>query len=87
MSQVIVGKWGKSLAVRVPMDVAAAAGLTEGETVEIEAVNDRIVIRRDDVKAEARKRARQAAEEILADAVGRSLGGLSIRELIDEGRR
>jgi antitoxin component of MazEF toxin-antitoxin module len=87
MSQVIVGKWGKSLAVRVPLDVAAAAGLTDGEAVEIEAVDGTIVIRRDAAKAEARLKAQQAVDEILADAVGRSLGGISIRELIDEGRR
>lgn len=85
MSQVIVGKWGKSLAVRVPMDVAAAAGLTEGETVEIEAVDGGIVIRRD--KAEARRKAEAAMADILELSKGATLGGLSIRELIDEGRR
>lgn len=87
MSQVIVGKWGKSLAVRVPLDVAAAAGLTDGEAVEIEAVDGTIVIRRDAAKAEARLRAQRAAEEILELSKGITLGGLSIRELIDEGRR
>lgn len=87
MSQVIVGKWGKSLAVRVPLDVAAAAGLTEGEAVEIEAVEGGIVIRRDEAKAEARRKARQAAAEIIEMGKGMSLGGLSIREMIDEGRR
>lgn len=87
MSQVIVGRWGKSLAVRVPLDVAAAAGLTEGEAVEIEAVDGGIVIRRDEAKAEARRRAEAAMAEILALSKGMTLGGLSIRELIDEGRR
>ena len=87
MSQVIVGKWGKSLAVRVPIDVAAAAGLIDGEAVEIEAVDGNIVIRRDPSKAEARRRAEAAVAEILELGKGMSLGGLSIRELIDEGRR
>ena len=87
MSQVIVGKWGKSLAVRVPIDVAAAAGLIDGEAVEIEAVDGNIVIRRDASKAEARRRAEAAVAEILELGKGMSLGGLSIRELIDEGRR
>lgn len=87
MSQVIVGKWGKSLAVRVPLDVAAAAGLTEGEAVEIEAVDGGIVIRRDEAKAEARRRAEAAMAAILELSKGMTLGGLSIRELIDEGRR
>ena len=87
MSQVIVGKWGKSLAVRVPIDVVAAAGLIDGEAVEIEAVGGTIVIRRDEAKTEARLRAQRAAEEIIASAKGHSLGGLSIRDLINEGRR
>lgn len=87
MSQVIVGKWGKSLAVRVPLDVAAAAGLTEGEAVQIEAVDGGIVIRRDEAKAEARRKAEAAMADILELAKGATLGGLSIRELIDEGRR
>ena len=87
MSQVIVGKWGKSLAVRVPLDVAAAAGLTDGEAVEIEAVDGTIVIRRDAAKAEARRKAQAAMADIIELAKGMSLGGLSIRELIDEGRR
>ncbi len=87
MAQVIVGKWGKSLAVRVPLDVAAAAGLTDGESVEIEAVDGTIVIRRDAAKAEARRNAERAMAEIIEASKGVTLGGLSIRELIDEGRR
>jgi antitoxin component of MazEF toxin-antitoxin module len=87
MSQVIVGKWGKSLAVRVPLDVAAAAGLTDGEAVEIEAVDGNILIRRDASKAEARRKAEAAMADILEMAKSMSLGGISIRELIDEGRR
>jgi antitoxin component of MazEF toxin-antitoxin module len=87
MSQVIVGKWGKSLAVRVPLDVAAAAGLTDGEAVEIEAIDGAIVIRRDAAKAAAQLKAQQAMTDILELSKGMTLGGLSIRELIDEGRR
>ncbi|WP_295529975.1 AbrB/MazE/SpoVT family DNA-binding domain-containing protein [Novosphingobium sp. Chol11] len=87
MSQVIVGKWGKSLAVRVPIDVAAAAGLVDGEAVEIEAVDGTIVIRRDAAKAQAQMKAQQARAEIIELSKVMTLGGLSIRELIDEGRR
>jgi len=47
MPHVTVGRWGKSLAVRVPGDVAHAAGLREGERVVIEAADGDIVIRRD----------------------------------------
>ena len=46
MSQMIVGKWGKNLAVRLPGVVADEAGLKEGERVEVETRNGEIVIRR-----------------------------------------
>lgn len=46
MSKVTVGRWGKSLAVRIPNDIIEAAGLKDGERVEIEARDDGIVIRR-----------------------------------------
>lgn len=32
-----IAKWGNSLAVRIPKDVAEALGLAEGDEVEIEA--------------------------------------------------
>jgi antitoxin MazE len=46
MSQVIVGKWGKNLAVRFPFEIAKAANLTNGARVEMEARDGEIVIRR-----------------------------------------
>jgi antitoxin MazE len=46
MSQAIVGRWGKSLAVRIPGEVANAAGISGGERVEVEARDGNIVIRR-----------------------------------------
>lgn len=46
MPQAIVGKWGKSLAVRVPGEVAKEAGIGPGERVEIAAEDDAIIIRR-----------------------------------------
>lgn len=46
MPQVIVGRWGKNLAIRVPGEIARAAGLRDGERVEIEAHDAEIVIRR-----------------------------------------
>ena len=48
MAEVIVGKWGKNLAIRVPRRIAKAVRLSDGERVEIE-INARdgdIVIRR-----------------------------------------
>lgn len=46
MSQVVVGKWGKNLAIRFPGEIAKAVGLCDGERVEIETRNGEIVIRR-----------------------------------------
>jgi antitoxin MazE len=46
VTQVIVGRWGKSLAVRIPSEIANAAGLDNGNPVEIEAHDGEIVIRR-----------------------------------------
>jgi antitoxin MazE len=46
MSQAIVGRWGKSLAIRVPGEVAKAAGISDGERVDIEVRDRNIVIRR-----------------------------------------
>jgi antitoxin MazE len=46
MTHITVGRWGKNLAVRFPGDIARAAGLTEGERVEIETRGGEIVLRR-----------------------------------------
>lgn len=85
MSQVTVGKWGKNLAIRVPVEVATAAGLSEGEKVEIEAQQGDIVIRRP--AARERADALNAAEEIIKESRRYTLGDVSIRELLDDGRR
>jgi antitoxin component of MazEF toxin-antitoxin module len=85
MSRVTVGKWGKNLAIRVPFEIAATSGLSEGEEVDIQAKNGDLLIHRPIVHARAD--AQKAAEELLARRSGPTLGGLSIRELIDEGRR
>ena len=87
MSRITVGTWGKSLAVRVPQEIAQATGLVEGEQVDMEIQDGNIVLVRSSAKAEARERARAAAEEIRELRKGMRLDGLSIRELIDEGRR
>jgi antitoxin MazE len=46
MPQAIIGRWGRSLAVRIPAEVASAAGLDEGERVDVGAQNGEVVIRR-----------------------------------------
>ena len=42
--QVRVARWGNSLGVRVPKDIAARVGLRQGARVRIEAEGSRIVI-------------------------------------------
>jgi antitoxin MazE len=46
MTQITVGRWGKNLAVRFPGEIASAAGIREGERVEIDTLDGAIIIRR-----------------------------------------
>ncbi len=85
MSQAIVGKWGKNLAIRLPVEIAKAAGLMDGERVQIETRDGDILIRRP--LAHARVDAQAAAEEIIGESASYALGNVTIRELIDDGRR
>jgi len=87
MSHSVVGKWGKNLAIRVPMEVARAAGLTDGEKVEVETQDGDIVVRRREARVRRRQDALAAAEEIIAESRRHSLGNVSIRELLEDGRR
>ena len=87
MSQATIGKWGNNLAVRVPHEVARASGLSDGERVEIETLDGDILIRRPAARALRRSQAEAAAAEIIAESQGYSLGAVSIRELIEQGRR
>lgn len=43
--RVRVARWGNSLAVRAPKEIARAAGLTEGASVEMTVEDEAIVIR------------------------------------------
>ncbi|HLZ77949.1 MAG TPA: AbrB/MazE/SpoVT family DNA-binding domain-containing protein [Sphingomonas sp.] len=87
MTHVIVGKWGKNLAIRVPFEIARASGLSAGEDVEIEALDGDILIRRSAARDRSLEQAQAAAAEIIADSKGRSLGDISIHTLREEGRR
>ncbi|HEV8680406.1 MAG TPA: AbrB/MazE/SpoVT family DNA-binding domain-containing protein [Stellaceae bacterium] len=42
--QVQVARWGNSLGLRIPKDIAARMGLCDGARVEVEMEDDRIVI-------------------------------------------
>lgn len=46
MSQAIVGRWGRTLAVRLPSEAARKLALGEGGRVEIAVEGDAIVIRK-----------------------------------------
>lgn len=86
MAKAIIGTWGKSLAVRIPADVVRISGLSDGEAVDIESVDGNILIRPDEAKSARQNKARAAAEAIIAARKGVRLDGLSIRDLINEGR-
>ena len=85
MAQAVIGKWGKNLAVRLPIEVVKAAGLHIGERVDVEARGNDIVIRRSN--ADALADAQAAAEEIIRESENFSLDEAEILEMIREGRR
>ena len=87
MTAVIVGRWGKNLAIRVPTEVVRAIGLADGEEVEVEMLDRDIVIHRRAARTRARDMAEAAAREIAEESRCYSLHNVSIRELLDEGRR
>ncbi len=54
-----VGKWGNSLAVRLPAAVVEALGLKEGDEIEIEIAGERTLrVERDRKREEALERLR-----------------------------
>jgi antitoxin MazE len=58
--QVQLAKWGNSLGLRVPKDIAARLGLTEGARVDVEASEDgRIIV--------SRSRRRFTLDELMAE--------------------
>lgn len=46
MVQVTLGRWGNSLALRLPGEIVDAVGVREGERVNVEAQDEHIVIER-----------------------------------------
>ncbi|HEY2446130.1 MAG TPA: AbrB/MazE/SpoVT family DNA-binding domain-containing protein [Rhizomicrobium sp.] len=63
--QVKIARWGNSVGVRIPRDVARSAGLSEGVHVEIEAKGDRIVL--------SRARPHYRLEDLLAGMTPRAM--------------
>ncbi len=57
-----VGKWGNSLAVRLPAAVVEALGLKEGDEIQIEVAGERTFrVERDHTREEALERLRALA--------------------------
>ena len=46
MPQITIGRWGKQLAIRLLSEIVKAAGLSNGERLDIETHDGEIVIRR-----------------------------------------
>ena len=46
MSWAVVGRWGKSLAIRFPAEIARAAAFKEGELVELVSSDDEVIVRK-----------------------------------------
>jgi antitoxin MazE len=46
MSVATIGRWGRSLAVRIPSELAGRLALFEGASVEVEQRNDELVVRK-----------------------------------------
>ena len=89
MTRITVGTWGKDMASGVLQDAGRAAGLVEGQQVEIEIKDGDIVIRRQHATPSPEEQARglAALQRIIERRKGVTLGDVTIRELIDEGRR
>jgi len=83
-----VHTWNESEVSELLRDIGRAAGLVDGEPVEIEAKDGQIHIRRvNKTPVKGSPEAFAAVEQLIANSKGHSLAGLSIRELIDEGRK
>ena len=50
MAEVVIGRWGKNLAIRLPAHVAKKAGLGDGERVEIISSEKEVIVRKLPVK-------------------------------------
>jgi antitoxin MazE len=88
MNQITVGTWGEAMASGGLQDAGRAAGLVDGERVEIEAKDGDIVIRRaKKVPVKGSPEALAAVERLIENSRGVTLGDATIRELIEEGRR
>lgn len=89
MTRITVGTWGKDMASGVLQDVGREAGLVDGEQVNIEIQKGDVVIskRLPPLSSEQQARALAALGRIIERSKTVTLGNVTLRELIDEGRR
>ena len=89
MTRITVGTWGRDMASGVLQDVGREAGLVDGDQVDIEIQDGDIVIskRLPPRSPEQQARALAALGRIIERSKTVTLGDVTIRELIDEGRR
>jgi antitoxin MazE len=73
-----ITKWGNSLGVRVPKQLAREIGLTEGSSVDIAAVDHRLVI--------TPSQPRYSLADLLKDTTPESYGSAAIDWGADVGR-
>ena len=87
MTHATVEKWGKNLAVRLPLDVVRSTGMQTGEKVDIEVRDGDVVmvIRRPEPNSTADAMA--AAEEIIRESENYTLDAAEILDMVKEGRR
>lgn len=80
--QVQLARWGNSLGIRIPKDIAAQVGLRDGARVEIQAEGDRIVITTDRPRYDLADLLKDVTPDAMRDAFdwGPDLG----QERVDE---
>lgn len=85
MTRATLGRWGKSLAVRFPAEVAEATGFGEGERIEITGRRGEIIIRKAPSSALEAMFAGRSAEEWREVYAGSDVWGPDLgREIIEE---
>ena len=46
MAEVVIGRWGKNLAIRLPAHVAKKAGFGDGQRVKITSLDNEVIVRK-----------------------------------------
>ena len=85
MTRVTLGRWGKSLAVRFPAEVAQASGFGEGERIEIIGRRGEIIVRKAPSSALEAMFAGKSAQEWRELYAGTDVWGPDVgREIVEE---